>query len=46
MSPAQCTLALLLVPFAVYVLVRVGSAAYFRSKADHDNQRGQTNVKR
>lgn len=29
-----------LVPFAVYLSVRLGAAAYFRSKRDHDQLKG------
>lgn len=32
-------------PLGVYLLVRVASAAYFRSKADHETK-GQHNAKR
>lgn len=38
MSGEALALAGLLSPFAVYVYVRVGTAAYFRSKREFDSQ--------
>lgn len=46
MTVAQWVVLVVGAPLAVYLLVRVASAAFFKSKAEHDNQRGQHNVKR
>lgn len=44
MTVAQWATVLVLTPLAVYVLARLISAAYFKSKSDHE--RGQHNAKR
>lgn len=44
MTVEQWAVTLVLAPLAVYLLVRIATAAYFRSKADHE--RGQHNAKR
>lgn len=38
MSCYAATAVALLVPFAVYLTVRMASAAYFRSKREHESQ--------
>lgn len=45
MSPAQWAGVVILAPLVVYLLVRLGSAAYFKSKADY-HQRGNNHVER